>query len=64
MDSDEFRKWRRARYRTQEEAAEAFGVNFTTISRWERGDGYPTGRLLELACAGLDRERQEKGLAV
>lgn len=59
MTSQEFRSWRRARYRTQPEAAEALGVNIMTVCRWENDQGLPPGRLLELACRGLDLERAE-----
>ena len=58
MDHSEFKKWRRARYRTQDEAAEAMEVDRMTVNRWELGVTSPPGRLLELACKGLDLERE------
>ncbi len=64
MDSEQFREWRRARYRTQDQAGEAFGVTRETIHAWERDKRDVKWRLVELACRGLDLERQEKGLAV
>jgi transcriptional regulator with XRE-family HTH domain len=34
------------RRKSQDEAASAAGVHRNTISRWERGDGYPDARQL------------------
>lgn len=59
MDSAEFRSWRRARYDTQEDAGDVFRVTKRTIHAWERGKSSPPGRLLELACKEIDREREE-----
>lgn len=63
MDYEDFKAWRLARYRTQDDAGEAFGVHRTAILRWERGASAPPGRLLELACKGLDLERRESEAA-
>lgn len=59
MEHDEFRTWRRKRYRTQDDAGRDFGVDRTTILRWEKGYSSLPGRVLELACRGLDLERRE-----
>lgn len=59
MTHDEFKAWRLARYRTQDAASRDFGVDRATILRWEKGYTTLPGRLLELACKGLDLERRE-----
>lgn len=60
MDSPEFRAWRLKRYRTQDQAAEAFGVTRDTIHCWERNKTPNANwRMIELACVGLDLERRE-----
>ena len=59
MDHTEFRTWRRKRYRTQQELSDILKVDRMTINRWELGQNWPAGRLLEYACRGLDLERQE-----
>lgn len=35
------RQLRRERNLTQEEVAAHLGISFQSISKWERGDGYP-----------------------
>ncbi len=60
MDSAQFRTWRRKRYRTQDEAGQAFDVTRETIHCWERNKTPGANwRMIELACKGLDLERRE-----
>ena len=65
MDKNTFRAWRRERYRTQVEAGQALGISRETVHAWERDKTRPISwRFVELACKGLDLERQETGQAV
>ena len=65
MDNKQFRLWRRARFETQIDAGNALGVSRETIHAWEREKRRPISwRFVELACKGLDLERQETGQAV
>ena len=43
---DKIRKLRRDRNLTQEEVASHLGISFQSVSKWERGDGYPDITLL------------------
>lgn len=43
---DKIRKLRRDRNLTQEEVALHLGISFQSVSKWERGDGYPDITLL------------------
>lgn len=60
MTNDQFRAWRRRKYRRQDQAAAALGVSVATISNFERGYRYDNGapvtidRRTELACAAID----------
>ena len=48
--------WREARGITQRRLATLLDVEPVTVSRWERGERQPTGRMLELALKGLEVE--------
>ena len=43
---DKIRKLRRDKNLTQEEVASHLGISFQSVSKWERGDGYPDITLL------------------
>ena len=43
---EKIRKLRRDRNLTQEEVASHLGISFQSVSKWERGDGYPDITLL------------------
>ncbi len=43
---EKIRKLRRDKNLTQEEVAQHLGVSFQSVSKWERGDGYPDITLL------------------
>ena len=38
---ENIRRLRRERNLTQEETAAHLGISFQSVSKWERGDGYP-----------------------
>ena len=42
------RRLRRERNLTQEEVAAHLGISFQSISKWERGDGYPDITMLSI----------------
>ncbi len=46
MIGEKIRKLRRDRNLTQEEVAQHLGISFQSVSKWERGDGYPDITLL------------------
>lgn len=46
MIGEKIRKFRRDRNLTQEEVAQHLGISFQSVSKWERGDGYPDITLL------------------
>ena len=41
MIGEKLKKLRRSRDLTQEEVATHIGISYQSISKWERGDGYP-----------------------
>jgi len=46
MFAKRLRNYRRGRDLTQEELAQAIGISAQSVSKWERGDGYPDITLL------------------
>ena len=46
MIGEKIRKLRREKNLTQEEVAQHLGISFQSVSKWERGDGYPDITLL------------------
>lgn len=58
MSGAELREKRRALRLTQQQLAEALGVEKNTVARWERGELRPQSpRMLRLALIGLEQER-------
>ena len=58
MEPHEIKAFRKARSQSQTALGADLGVDRKTIQRWEHGDTRPPGRLLELACRQLKRERE------
>jgi transcriptional regulator with XRE-family HTH domain len=61
MRGDDVKAWRLAHGLTQRRLAILLDVDKITISRWERGERQPPGRMLELALEALDRRLAEAG---
>jgi transcriptional regulator with XRE-family HTH domain len=59
MRGADVREWRLAHGLTQNQLAGLLGVWPAQVSRWERGENQPAGKLLELALEALDRRLQE-----
>jgi transcriptional regulator with XRE-family HTH domain len=57
MEPENFKAWRKAQGLTQAQAGEQLGVDRGTIIRWENGTRAPAGKLLELACQALGKEK-------
>lgn len=53
-DGPVVKAWRDERKITQRQLADRLGVDPITVSRWERGEQKPPGRLLRLALEALD----------
>lgn len=62
MTPEEFKKWRKSKGLTQQEAAEELGISVSAIGYYEhgtrRGDDEPAiiPRAIELACSSIDKQ--------
>lgn len=63
MTATDFKELRRRLFKSQQQAADALGVDQTTISRWETGS-QPVPRMAELALERLNSNRRKKKVDV
>jgi transcriptional regulator with XRE-family HTH domain len=60
MRGVDVKEWRLRHGLTQRRLAVLLDVEPVTVSRWERGERQPQGRMLELALWALDRQMAEQ----
>lgn len=58
MEAQTLKEWRLAQGLSRAQAGKAFGVDRSTIYRWESGETVPPGILLDLACKQLETNAQ------
>ena len=58
MEPHEIKAFRLSRGQSQTAFGRDLGVDRKTVHRWEHGSTRPPGRLLELACKELAREKE------
>jgi len=67
MNNEQFKAWRKKMNLTQQQAAEALGVNNRSIVNYERGARYEDGRAviiprsIALACAAITAGLEPEG---